>query len=102
MLGGVQTAAPYRAMVTVYAETTAMMNIIARAKSYLERTPRAEAIAASRDYRRGYMQGLRRNFCRNSSATGEEAERIAFADRPTLPDLERGYRDGFAGIAPQS
>jgi hypothetical protein len=78
-----------------------MMNIIAKAKSYLGFTPHAEASASSGDYRRGYMQGLRRNYLRKSSVTFGESVRFWFANVPTLPDLERGYRDGFAGVEPQ-
>ena len=78
-----------------------MMNIIAKAKSCLGFSPHAGTAACSRDYRRGYMQGLRRNYRRNTSATCEETGWFGSADRPTLPDLERGYRDGFAGVEPQ-
>jgi hypothetical protein len=79
-----------------------MMNIISKATTYLGFTPHAEAVAFSRDYRRGYMQGLRRNYCSDSSVACGETARFGFADRPTLPDLERGYRDGFAGVEPQA
>ena len=77
-----------------------MMNIIAKAKSYLGFTPHVEAAACSRDYRRGYMQGLRRDYHRKSPATFGENARFWFANIPTLTDLERGYRDGFAGVEP--
>ena len=47
------------------------------------------------------MQGLRRDYHRTSPATFGENARFWFANIPTLTDLERGYRDGFAGVEPQ-
>lgn len=79
-----------------------MTNIIEKARSYLRRAQGADAVACSDDYLRGYLQGLRRhNRGKSSSTCDEHVQWLGFADTPAPPDLERGYRDGLAGIEPQ-
>jgi hypothetical protein len=79
-----------------------MLNIIEKAGRFLRRTQSAAAAACSDDYLRGYLQGLRRHHREGRSVNDDEhAQWLGFADSPALPDLERGYRDGLAGIEPQ-
>ena len=80
-----------------------MRNIIEKARHYLRRTQSAAIAACSDDYLRGYLQGLRHHQrVEQFGAQDRHAQSLAFADNPALPDLERGYRDGLAGIEPQA
>jgi hypothetical protein len=78
-----------------------MFNIIEEARRFLRRSRGAIPAAGSDDQWRGQMQRPRRDRRAGPSVNDDEhAQWLGFADRPSLADLERAYRDGVAGIEP--
>jgi len=79
-----------------------MLTFLDRFRRYMTRSRAAAASAPSDDYLRGYLQGMRhRQRAKQFGAQDEHAQWVGFADSPESIDLERGYRDGFAGVEPQ-
>ena len=80
----------------------AMPTILDEFRRYMKRARAAATIAVSDAYRRGYLHGLRHHHrVAQFGAQDEHAQWLGFADSPESIELERGYRDGFAGIEPQ-
>ena len=80
-----------------------MLAILDKLRRYTKRARVAAASAVSDDYLRGYLQGVRhRRRVEQFGAEDEHAQWLGFADSPESVELERGYRDGFAGIEQQS
>jgi hypothetical protein len=79
-----------------------MLTILDEFRRYMKRARNAATIAASDDYRRGYLQGLRRHYrVAGFGADDEHAQWLGFADAPEYVEVARGYRDGLAGIEPK-
>ena len=78
-----------------------MLTILDEFRRYFIRQARASTtIAASGDYRRGYLRGPRHRVGQ-FGAQDEHAEWLGFADSPERAEVARGDRDGPAGIEPQ-
>ena len=55
------------------------------------------------DYGRGYQRGLRRHYHGASFGSAEDHRRwMQAAEEPHRAELGRGYRDGYAGRAPEN
>lgn len=79
-----------------------MLTILDAFRRYMKRARAAATVAASDDYRRGYLHGLRRHYgVPPPGAQDEHAQWLGFADSPEYVEVRRGYRDGLAGIEPQ-
>jgi hypothetical protein len=81
-----------------------MPTILDKVRHHVKRTQRAAATAPSDDYRCGYMLGLRRHYRvgQNAGQDDDHAQARASRDSREFTDFDRGYRDGLAGIEPQS
>ena len=80
-----------------------MHTILDGVRRYVNRTRGIAPIAPNDDYRRGYLQGLRRYY--SAGQTGAEdghAHWLVLPDSPERAEFDRGYRDGLAGVDPQS
>jgi hypothetical protein len=76
-----------------------MLTILKRLRHYVIRARVAAANAPTDDYLRGYLQGVRhRQRVKQFGAQDEHAQWVGFADTPESMELERGYRDGLAGV----
>ena len=79
-----------------------MLTILEQFRRYMKRPRAAATTVTSDDYLRGYLQGLRHHHrVKQFGAQDEHAQWLGFADSPESVELERGYRDGFAGIEPR-
>jgi hypothetical protein len=79
-----------------------MLTILNQFRRYMKRARAAATAVASDDYLRGYLQGLRHHQrVEQFGAQDEHAQWLGFADSPESIELQRGYRDGFAGIEPR-
>ena len=80
-----------------------MSPLVERLVSYTKRTRMAAEVSANDDYRRGYLEGLRRHYHADQLGADDERPRwLVFPDSPELAEFERGYCDGLAGSEPQS
>ena len=79
-----------------------MSPLVERLVSYTKQTRMAAAVSASDDYRRGYLEGLRRHYRADQIGANDEHLRwLVFPDSPGYEEFERGYCDGLAGSEPQ-
>jgi len=79
-----------------------MLTLLGRFRRYRKQAQAAAATAPSDDYLRGYLRGLRHHHrIKQFGAEDEHAQWLGFADTPESVEVERGYRDGFAGVEPQ-
>ena len=79
-----------------------MSPLVEKLVRYTKRTQMAARVAGSDDYRRGYLEGLRRHYCVDQ--LGENSVRplwLVFPDSHEHAEFERGYCDGLAGSEPQ-
>jgi hypothetical protein len=84
-------------------EQFAMSPLVERLVNYTKRTRMATAVAASDDYRRGYLEGLRHHYRVDQLGASDEHLRwLVFPDSPEYAEFERGYCDGLVGSEPQS
>ena len=81
-----------------------MSTILNGVRRYVKRPQRTAATAPSDDYRCGYLLGLRRHYHigQNAGQDGDHTQSLASRDSREYSDFDRGYRDGLAGIEPQS
>jgi hypothetical protein len=80
-----------------------MSTLLDGVRRYVKRTRGFAPIAPNDDYRRGYLQGLRRYYAAgHASADDNHAHWLVLPDSPEHAEFDRGYRDGLAGTEPQS
>ncbi len=79
-----------------------MPAILDKLRRYTKRARAGATSAVGDDCLRGYPQGPRhRRRVEQFGAQDEHAQWLGFADSPESVALERGCRDGFAGIEQQ-
>ena len=79
-----------------------MPNILEKFRRYMKRARMTGTITTSDEYRRGYLEGLRRHYDAGQfDAKDEHAQWLGFADTPEYVEVGRGYRDGLAGVEPR-